>query len=522
MSTRRFDAVTEPGRSGHPVYSHPVYSVAIVIVLSLASYRNLWWQTLDVDVGSAVFTSGPLPWPIVLAIPAWLLWCRRGAFCRSSIPRPSAKVVAFLFGAVGLSLFVWSQLSGKSDLLFLSLAANGLAWATAAYGWSGLRATRLAAFVLCFGVRIPKPIEDELIWFLQLGTARGSGWLLDAIGRDFFRAGVILRDAEHTFHVIDTCSGLTGSLILILIAICTTEIFRFRGWRAWLLIGLTPLVGFLINILRATYIAGSPDPEKLAGIGADHTLQGVIVLMGGTAFIYLIAWSLGGDGNDDAPAKIPIRVPDLVGWKVVSLCLAGMLVLSLTVPHLKPDSKREPRLVNFPLEGSGWKSEVAPADPMFNGVVSGKFHRRYRLAADANRPLRFIDVLIGQASDGHSFPARFFSSKRMYPGPDWNLMSRDRERIWILDREVDIALASPTPEAEHAWVYVWRPRYRGLIRESWRHFLALDSGPFQRESLPTLVKIVAYAPHGGELSLDRARQRINRFVRDFREELLAL
>ena len=515
MPTRRFDAVTETERSGHPFYA-----ITIVIALSLASYRSLWWQPLDVDVGNAVFRSGPLPWPIVLAISAWLLWCRRDAFSQSSTR--SARVVAFFSAALGLSLFVWSQLSGKSDLLFLSLAANGLAWATAVHGWSGLRATRLAALVLCFGVRIPKPIEDELIWFLQLGTARWSGWLLDAMGRDFFQAGVMLRDAEHTFHVIDTCSGLTGNLILVLIAICTAELFHLRGWRTWLLVGLTPLVGFLINILRATYVAGSPDPEKLAGIGADHTLQGVIVLMGGTAFIYLLAWLLGADGNGNEPRRISMRVPNLVGWKMVSLCLVGMLALSFAVPRLTTSLNDEPRAVGFPLKGSGWTSEVAPADPMFNGVVAGKFHRRYRLAADANRPLQFVDILIGQATDGHSFPARFFSSKRMFPGPDWNLVSRDRERIWILDRKVEIALASPMPEAEHAWVYAWRPRYRGLIRESWRHFLALDSGRFRRKSQPSLVKIVAYAPHGGELSLDRARQRINRFVTDFREELLAL
>ncbi len=520
MSTRRFQVVTDTERSGHAGYA-----IAILIALGLASYRNLWWQTLEVDVGNAVFSPGPLPWPIVLAVSAWLLWSRRGAFQHSSVAGDSvlgAKIIALFFAMIGLALFAWSQFSGKSDLLFLSLAASGLAWATAAQGWPGLRAARLAALVLCFGVRIPKPIEDELIWFLQLGTTRWSGWLLDAMGRDFFQAGVILRDAEHTFHVIDTCSGLTGNLILVLVAICTTETIHLRGWRAWLLVGFTPFVGFLINVLRATYVAGSPDPEKLAGVGADHTLQGVVVLMGGTAFIYLMAWSLETDGKGDTQRDVPMRSPELAGWRIASLYLFGLLVLSLAIPHITPKPNREARIVDFPAAGFGWTSETAPADPMFNGVVAGKFHRRYRLAADANRPLHFIDILIGQATDGHSFPARFFSSKRMFPGPDWNLVRRNRERIWILDREIDTALAAPTPEAEHAWVYAWRPRYLGLIRESWRHFLALDSGPFQREIQPSLVKIVAYAPHGGELSLDRARQRINRFVTDFREELQAL
>jgi exosortase/archaeosortase family protein len=431
-------------------------------------------------------------------------------------------MLAFLLAAVGLSLFVWSQISGKTDLLFLSLAANGLAWATAVHGWSGLRSARLSAFVLCFGVRIPKPIEDELIWFLQLGTARGSGWLLDVMGRDFFQAGVILRDAEHTFHVIDTCSGLTGNLILVLVAICAAEIVHLSGWRMWLLVGLTPLIGFLVNILRATYIAGSSDPEALAGIGADHTLQGVAVLMGGTVVVYLLAWLLGGRGIGNRPEVAAMRAPDLAGWKAVSFGLVGLFVFSLAVPHVGPRADIEERVVEFPTTGKGWTSEVAPEDPMFNGVVAGKFHRRYRNLTDGDRPLRFVDILIGQETDGDSFPARFFSSKRLFPGPDWNLVRKYRERIWILDREVDVAVASPTSDAEYAWVYAWRPRHRGFVRESWRHLLALDSGPFQRESQPTLVKIVAYAPHGGELALDRAKQRINRFVRDFREELLAL
>jgi hypothetical protein len=52
--------------------------------------------------------------------------------------------------------------------------------------------------------------------------------------------------------------------------------------------------------------------------------------------------------------------------------------------------------------------------------------------------------------------------------------------------------------------------------------LALDSGSLRRDLQPTLVKLIAYAPHGGQLALDRARQRIDRFIADFREELMAL
>lgn len=496
------------------------YPIATVIALGFVTYRSLWWQTLEVDVGNVFFKSGALPWSIVLALAAWLLWRARGAF--SGSPTRGTSMVAFLFAAVGLSLFVWSRLSGKTDLLFLSLAANGLAWSAAVHGWSGLRAARLSALVLCFGVRIPKPIEDELIWFLQLGTARWASWLLEAMGRDFFQAGVMLRDAEHTFHVIDTCSGLTGNLILVLVAICAAEIVNLSGWRMWLLVGLTPPIGFLANVLRATYIAASPDPESLARIGADHTLQGVTVLMGGTVVIYFLAWLLGGRGVKNGREVASLEAPDLDGWKTVSIGLVGLLVFSLAVSHVAPRADTKQRVVDFPETGEGWTSEAAPKDPLFNGLVAGKFHRRYRIVADGDRPLWFVDILVGQETDGDILPARFFSSKRLFPGPDWNLVRRGRERIWILDRDVDVAVASPTPDGEHAWVYAWRPRYCGFIRESWRHLMGLDSSSFQRESQPTLVKIVAYSPHGGELALDRAKQRLYRFVTDFREELLAL
>ena len=494
-----------------------------LFALVLVSYRRLWFQTSSVDVSDAVFKSGPLPLPIVVAVAGWLVWTRRDAFSKRSTVGTRAIAVPLI--TAGLSLFVWSHLSGKTDLLYLSLAAFGLAWAASTSGWTGLRGARLPAFVLLFGVRIPKPIEDEIIWFLQIGTTRGAGWLLDAMGRDFFQAGVMLRDAEHTFHVVDTCSGLTGDLILILISICTAQILSLRGSRAWLLVGLTPFIGFCANVVRATYIAGSPDPLKLAAIGADHTLQGVVILMGGTAFIFFIAWSLGAQETTDRlrkDAEISIQWPTLLGIKWPSLGLAGLLALSLLVPGPNPSSNPEPRLVDFPATGSGWTSEDAPAEPMFNGVVAGKFHRRYRFRADGDRPLRFVDLFVGQETDGPSFPARIFSAKRMYPGPDWNLLRTGREHNWVLDQEVDVALAAPTTEAEHAWVYTWRPRHRGLLRESWRHFMALDSLRASRGTQPTLVKLVAYSPHGGEVSLDRAKQRLNRFLTDFRADFSSL
>jgi hypothetical protein len=99
-------------------------------------------------------------------------------------------------------------------------------------------------------------------------------------------------------------------------------------------------------------------------------------------------------------------------------------------------------------------------------------------------------------------------------------VERRRERIWLLDRAADLAVFSRGEE--QAVSYAWRPRDRGLWRESWRAWLGLESTPFRRERPRAAVRLVAYAPHDGQLVLDRAKQRLDRFVRDFREELNAL
>ena len=117
---------------------------------------------------------------------------------------------------------------------------------------------------------------------------------------------------------------------------------------------------------------------------------------------------------------------------------------------------------------------------------------------------------------------RLLSSKLVLPGPDWDLLRKSRQRLWLLNRDVDLAVASRGPGGEHAVVYAWRPRDRGLWRESWRALLALESSPFRREGRRAAVRLVAYAPHGDELVLARAKQQLDRFIVAFREELAGL
>jgi hypothetical protein len=132
-----------------------------------------------------------------------------------------------------------------------------------------------------------------------------------------------------------------------------------------------------------------------------------------------------------------------------------------------------------------------------------------------------VDVLIGFDVADLATPSPLLSSKLEYPGPDWDIVRKGRERLWSLDRVADLAIATRGPGSEHAVVYAWRPRDEGLWRESWRSLLALESSPLRREGRRAAVRLVAYAPHDGQLVLDQAKQRLDRFIVAFREELAA-
>lgn len=517
-----------------------------VLIVGLAglAYHPLWLQPARYDTDALLFLPGGLPALAVVSLGLWLLWRRRAWLLSlegsaDSSPGRLAKTVAWALAGVGTAFFAWAVLTSKIDLLLPSLAALGLALAIALRGWPAGRAASLPAFVLLLGIRLPKPLEDELVWHLQRWTAEWASGLLDLAGRDFIQSGVILRNADHTFHVIDSCSGLNGIGILLLIALLVREIFAGAGRRLWLIVAIAPVLAFLLNVLRVSYVAASPDPEALAGIEGDHTYQGMAVLMMGTVVLYGLGGLLG-RGHEEPPAsdRLPsvgthgrgrLGMPSAgrgSGWaiRVAAVWLCGLMALSWILPRFaapEPAFLRVP-VIDLPESKAGWASIPAPHEPLFTGVFARGMHRRYRRDTVRGQAPEIVDLLIGYEDTSRSESTRLMSSKLLSPGPEWQVETEWIEKIWALDRQAEHARASRHPGGEQALVYAWRPGHRGLWRESWRSLLALDASPLARARPRAIVRLAVYAPHDGQLALDRAKQRLDGFVMDFRKELAGL
>ncbi len=498
---------------------------ALAVACGALAYRPLLASALQAptarQVESWLFRPSQLPLLLVLAVAGWLLWRRRDRLL--ALPDRRHRGATAALALSGASLFVWAILTRSIDPLLLSLAANLLAFGSAARGWAGARALLLPALAALLGVRIPTPLLSEIVWALQRATAIGSARLLDWVGRDVVQEGVILHSGEHSFQVIDGCSGLQGITTLVLAAILVGELLALSGLRRAALLALAPLLGYALNAVRIAIIAASPDPEAYAGLGGDHTPQGVALLALGTALLYGIGRALA----PSAPASggpHPGRAAQGPPWRTAAIALAALAAISAALAPFDPPAPVSRQSVRFPEARAVWKSEPLQGDPFFLGTGDARtrLFRRYQRGATPGL-IDTIDLLIVYESDGATDSGHLLSSKSRWPGPNWNLLSRGRARIWDLALDADLTVAAHATGPERAVILCWRIRDGGRWRESARSLFALDASPFRRGSQRAVVQLVAYSPWQDDpVALDRARARLDRFITIFRDDLEAL
>jgi exosortase len=496
---------------------------ALLVLLALA-YRPLLASGLELPthylIEGWLFRPSALPSQGILALAAWLIWRRRARLRASDAP--GNLPLAALWLALSGAAFAWAHLTGAVDLLLPSLAAAVLCAGAALRGWRGCAALALPALVLVLGVRIPDPLQDEIVWRLQLASTTAAAGLVNALGGALNHSGVILQGPEHSFQVIDGCSGYRGIVILCLVALLVRELFADAG-RMWLLLPLAPVLGFALNVVRVAYVATSNNPEALAGAQGDHTPQGVAVLIAGTVVLYAAGVALSaGAKRRSAPAppaesagtwpRVPAGLA--AGW------LALLVVVSFTLSPFELPARTRPANT-LPERRGGWVSEPLVGDPLFFGGGAQLLHRRYQPEAGSHAENEAIEILAVFEEDGNPDRTLLSTSKLSWPGPDWDVSSREPTTLYALQRDAEMAIAARPSSGVHAVVYTWRPGDRGRWNETWRSLLALDATPW-RSARPVAVRVLAFAPTDGPMYYDRAKQRLDRFLTQFREELSRL
>jgi len=483
-----------------------------VLVLAALAYSPLLSESAFTPTRygfeTALFRPAPMPALLTIAIATWLAWRRR------ALAAPERRAFAIALFALAASASFWAARAHATDLLFASAAAMLLAL--------GGRAMRLPAAALLLGLALPRPLEAELVWSLQRWATAGAAGLLHAFGREPVVGSAVLWLGEQQFWVIDGCSGLRGILILSLVGLIVRELFAHAGAREWCVVLAAPLLGHALNVVRIAWVTAGEHPgdlTDLSGFAGDHTPQGLAVIGAGTAILYACGRALARRALAAPDPGAPARAA--LPWRAAAAALAALAAIALFVPaFVAPLGSPE---LAFPDTGAGWTSEALVPDPNFVGtLLPGRFvHRRYAKTDPGGR-VRTVELLAIEETPPPQSTTALFASKLAWPGAGWQVKERREAPLLPLDREAELSQAVYAAGPERALTYLWRARDAGLLRESLRALLALDTSPWRRARPRVLVRLVAATPHGGPVAYDIAKRTLDVFIADFRDALAAL
>jgi len=503
-----------------------VYLLSLVIALLGAyAYRDLLSfkperQALDVE--QFFFVPEDTAGAVVIALALWLLYRRRHQLF-ALVPRSGPPWIWLPLLAVGIGVYAWAYYASAPDLLAISLCAHVLAMACLCAGTPAMRVVALPAAFLLFAVPLPAPALTELIYSMQLATADYAGLLLFAIGSPAHVSGDVIYRPAGTFQVIESCSGLRSVEILTMLSILMVDLFDRRPLHCWIIVLLAPFVAFGLNGFRALTLILNPHSDVVA----IHVLQGIVVLLGGMTFLYLVDGWLerrlgaapaspppGQGGPEGAAAMEGSFGSPWVGVAALAAC-AG---LSLWMPHFVVAPPPVPNLLTHIPEqlGSWTKLRDLPNDRLFLERVGLRqtLHRRYARPRGSE-----VDLFIAAGNHDSRFRSPF-SPKTAYPGSGWWVEAESEERLGEDGPEVVERILRKG--AKRLLVYHWYEGTRGRVDEVVRAMLALDSSPFRRDEEGVVVRMSTPIAGGTEASVEDAAARLEDLYARLRTRLRVL
>lgn len=484
---------------------------AVVAAVGVFAYRGLWEiesasrHAGELQGTEAFFFAPSSSSPsLILLLTLWFLWRRRRrilAACGSD-SRP-ASGVALLAGA--LSIGGWAHYVGAPTLLVPSLSLALLGSALLLGGREAFRSVLVPAIFLLLAAPIPTVIVTQIIYPMQITTARLTSQILNTVGFNLVTHGERIYGETTIFQVIESCAGLGSVATLVMASFLYQELFYRSRLQSLLLVLASPALALVVNEIRVMTIVVNP----YSRLSAVHTAQGLVMIAIGVLLIAALDWLLG-TFLPPAPARTPASPParndrvSVARLAVVGSAVATLAALTVGLRPWEPARHYEPRLGTFPstLEG-GWSATGLKLERDFLGSVtfSEWVHRSYQ-QEDGE-----VDLFLG--SDDRLDPtSSLISIKTAIPGSGWALLERGHTVLEPSGRRVESFVVWTGMDRE--LVYRWHYRLDSPAIETLRAIFVLDRGPFRRPGRALVVRIsTPFGPEGG--SREEAEARLQAF-----------
>jgi exosortase len=198
--------------------------------------------------------------------------------------------------SIAASSLVWSASLSSDVQLSIQMVALVLSWIGAFTLCFGPRALRQALFPLCFLfglVPLPQFVLNEIVSWLQLGSAWAASILFSVCGVPVTQDGVLLTIPTLTVQVAQECSSIRSSSMLLVTTIVLAQLLLRSPWRKALVIGLAVPLSIAKNGLRIFSI-GMLGTRVDRGYltGKFHHQGGIVFFAIALVAIFALLWRL--------------------------------------------------------------------------------------------------------------------------------------------------------------------------------------------------------------------------------------
>jgi len=278
-----------------PWTSARVAAGAGIAALSVIAMRSAW-----LDIAQIAWVDEESN-QVLLAVPVmiWLFVMRKHLILR--VP-PETSLYGPVLMAIGALVCYYGYTQATQVFWHAGAVAMLLGSVWTVFGTAVIRSMLPIIGVMLFLVPVPAAIRLQFARPLQEFTAEAAHVVLIAIGQDSRQAGMMIYiDGKQAVRIDEACNGMRMLFSLLLVCYAYAMVNPLRAWVRILIIGLSPVMALLANVLRVvpTALVYAKNSSKNMGDffhsvdGWLMTILAFLLLMG---LIRLLEW-----------AQIPVR-----------------------------------------------------------------------------------------------------------------------------------------------------------------------------------------------------------------------
>ncbi|MBX3441145.1 MAG: exosortase U [Planctomyces sp.] len=220
---------------------------------------------------------------LVVAVMLFQRWPRRGEHPNAPTDAIPTVALALVWTGLAIEAGALALFSPWLGYVAFIVAGAGVLCLLSGPGW---RDVRMPWLTLLLALRPPMKLDEVLITRLQRATASSSSQLLDWLGVDHVRAGVLIEIPKKMLFVEEACSGVQSLFSLITMAVLLAVWHRRSLVWACLLVAAAAVGAAAMNVVRTVsivYALDRWDVDLLAEPG--HTVLGVAIFIGSLAWL---------------------------------------------------------------------------------------------------------------------------------------------------------------------------------------------------------------------------------------------